>query len=323
MSLTPRERFEMLRQLGSHVQDDARWPYQTLSILVQQFSLGELDPDQWESAQNAFVRLAGRTDDDSLLALYATVLDIPEDDARATLSVPDDHGLWHEGHVRVFLSHTARQKAFLGDVSSELAVVGVHGFVAHETMQIEKPWQRQIEIALRTCEAFVAIVHPEVLDSAWCHQEIGWASGRGVPMFFIRMGADPPGFPGETQWPSMAGGSAKEVAQEITSWLERSTDFTNRIVDGLVQALAEASDYYSAEAAAKRIEALGALSETSWEKLNAAYHANDQVYGGLLPTRVLKPFYERNDRPWPPQEPVSNKLLPAEDPWGTPSVSRD
>lgn len=48
------------------------------------------------------------------------------------------------------------------------AVVGVHGLVAHDTMEIEKPWQSQIEIALRTAEAFVGLVHPAFNGSPWC-----------------------------------------------------------------------------------------------------------------------------------------------------------
>jgi hypothetical protein len=36
----------------------------------------------------------------------------------------------------------------------------------------------------------VAIVHPEFSESACCHQEIGWALGRGVPSYAIQHGRD-------------------------------------------------------------------------------------------------------------------------------------
>jgi len=48
-------------------------------------------------------------------------------------------------------------------------------------MAYRKPWQAQIEHALRSMQAFVAIVHPEFNSSAWCNQEVGWALGRRVP----------------------------------------------------------------------------------------------------------------------------------------------
>lgn len=293
----------MIRRMVEVIEDDRVWPATDLDILLQQFGLEMLELDNWASRTGEFARIVGDAADETLRDVYATVLNIEPGEVAAAVAVPDDHGLWNEGHLRVFLSHSALHKDFVGEVARELAVVGVHGFVAHDTMEIEKPWQSQIEVALRTAEAFVGLVHPPFNDSAWCQQEVGWVKGRGLPELFIRIGANPVGFAGSTQWPSGYDRSAGEIANEIVSWLERSTTFTNVIVDGLMKALREANDYYSAEAAAKRIIALGALSEGSWAKLAAAYWSNDQVHGGVLPTRVLRPFYADHDRDWPPPKP--------------------
>ena len=305
MGMTPRERFKMIRQMSEEVRNDSLWPTTDIDILLRQFGLEAMDLENWGTQTSEFARIVGGATDETLLGIYATVLDVDDEAARSAAMVPDDHGLWNEGHLRLFLSHTASEKVFVGEVSQELAVVGVHGFVAHETMQIERPWQSQIETALRTAEAFVGLVHPLFNDSTWCQQELGWAKGRGLPEFFIRLGANPEGFASSTQWPSGHGRTAKEVAHEIVAWLERSTDFTNRIVDGLMSALEEANDYYSAEAAARRIVALGDITEESWRKLADAYWANDQVRGGVLPTRALQPFYRANSREWPPPKPES------------------
>lgn len=48
-------------------------------------------------------------------------------------------------------------------------------------MQYTKPWQLQIEKALGTMQAFVALVHPEFNDSVWCQEEVGWALSRRGP----------------------------------------------------------------------------------------------------------------------------------------------
>lgn len=317
MSLTPRDRFKMIRQMAEQVKDDSIWPNTDIDILLQQFGLVTMELDNWGSRVSEFSRIVGGAADKTLLGIYAAVLNIDDEAALSIASVPDDHGLWNEGQVRVFLSHTAREKEFVGEVSRELAVVGIHGFVAHETMQIERPWQSQIEVALRTAEAFVGLVHPPFNNSKWCQQELGWAKGRGLPELFIRLGANPEGFAASTQWPSGHGRTAKEVAHEIVTWLERTTDFTNRIADGLIGALEEAADYYSAEAAAKRIVALGDLTESSWERLAQAYWKNDQVRGGVLPTRVLQPFFREKDKGWPPKREPDPAVQPAKDPWAT------
>jgi len=321
MGLTPRERFKMIRQMTEQVENDSIWPLADMDILLQQFGLETMELDNWGSRISEFARIVGGATDETLVGIYATVLNVDDEAALSIASVPDDHGLWNEGHVRVFLSHTAKEKEFVSDVSRELAVVGIHDFVAHETMQIERPWQSQIEIALRTAEAFVGLVHPPFNESKWCQQELGWAKGRGLPEFSIRFGANPEGFAASTQWPSQYGRSAKEVAHEIVAWLERTTDFTNRIVDGLMGALEEASDYYSAEAAAKRIVALGDLTESSWDRLSQAFWMNNQVHGGVLPTRVLQPFYREKSRDWPPPKALSESdsgAHPANNPGGTP-----
>lgn len=59
--------------------------------------------------------------------------------------------------------------------------------------------QVQIERAPNTADALVALVHPEVNESPWCQQEIGWAHGRGIPVFCVRIGATPTGFPSSVQ----------------------------------------------------------------------------------------------------------------------------
>jgi hypothetical protein len=63
-------------------------------------------------------------------------------------------------------------------------------------MEVRTPWQSQIEQALQSTQAFVALVHPEFSDSAWCLREVGWVFSRRVPRYAIRIGTDPLGFIG-------------------------------------------------------------------------------------------------------------------------------
>lgn len=92
---------------------------------------------------------------------------------------------------------------------------------------------------------------------------------------------------------------------QIVSWLDRSGGLKNPLVDGLLRALTEAGNYFDAEAAAKRLVALGDLPESVWEKLAHAYWSNDQVYHGVLPNRVLRPFYAARGRDFPPEKPAA------------------
>ena len=296
MAMSHRDRFKLKSQVLEALNSEA-WSWQQIELLFGEFGLPSFSddpngPDLTETVSSL--------SDEPLTELYALVFDVAESEVTDVVESSVGSQNWKSGYARVFLSHSAKYKEFVGEVSDELAVLGIHGFVAHETMEYTKPWQDQIEAALKSMQAFVAIVHPEFNDSAFCHQEVGWALGRRVPHYAVRMGVDPKGLLSRDQWPSGAGRSARDVAHLIYQWAANLPDMGNSITDGLFSALSEAGNYYDAEAAAKRIVALGDLAEADWTRLDQAYWSNNQVHGGVLPTRQLKPFYERNSRAWPP-----------------------
>lgn len=245
----------------------------------------------------------GELSDDDLVELYSIALGV-ETDQVANLVEETHDKLWKPGYVRVFLSHSAKHKEFVGKVADELAVSGIHGFVAHDTMEVSKPWREQIESALRSMQAFVALIHPEFNHSPWCHQEVGWAVGRRVPYYAIRLGHDPQGFIGHLQWPSAFEQNPKQVAATISSWIATHDGLDTTIVEGMFSALRDAGNYFDAEAAVKRLATLESLDPEQFTELDRIWWSNDQLYGGVLPTRAMKPFYESNGRTWPPQKPA-------------------
>lgn len=300
MTMSHRDRFKLKSQLVEELTSGA-WTTEKLNLLFGEFGLEQLDD---ELGGPSITDVVGGASDTTLVELYAVVFDVAEVEVEDSVEAVDTGSLWKQGYIRVFLSHSAKHKEFVGEIANELAVLGVHGFVAHDTMEPTKPWQEQIERSLRSMQAFVAIIHPEFNDSAWCHQEVGWALGRRVPHYAIRVGHDPAGFLGRDQWPSGHAQSPKQIASTIYAWVASSVpELGSTIVDSLLQALSDAGNYYDAEAAAQRIVALGSLTDEDWTRLHAAYWSNDQVFGGVLPSRLLKPFYAAHGRDWPPPKP--------------------
>jgi hypothetical protein len=72
-----------------------------------------------------------------------------------------------------FLKHLARTYP-----DGQLQLV-MDNHAAHKRVEI-RSWP-EIEQALRSMQAFVAIVNPEFNVSVWCHQETGWVLARRVP----------------------------------------------------------------------------------------------------------------------------------------------
>jgi nucleoside 2-deoxyribosyltransferase len=68
--------------------------------------------------------------------------------------------------------------------------------VAHSDIEPTAEWQTQIQTALATCDAFIALLHPDFQASDWTDQEVGFSMGRGVPTFAVRLGQVPYSFMG-------------------------------------------------------------------------------------------------------------------------------
>lgn len=299
--MSRKDRFNMKTQLLEAL-GTAEWDLNRINVLLREF---QLEPFTGQFAGPSLAEIVGDITDEMLTELYALVMGIEVDAVADLVESAADDGAWKPSYARVFLSHSAKHRKFVGEVADELALIGIHGFVAHDTMAFSKPWQSQIEQALRSMHAFVAIIHPEFNTSPWCQQEVGWARGRRVPFYAVRYGVDPAGFIGRDQWPSVAGQSPAEVASVISSWIASLPELGTAVTEGLFESLRSAPSFIDAGNAAKRITSLGSLTNEQWAQLDSIFWSNDQIYGGALPAKALQPFYREHQRQWPPSKPVT------------------
>lgn len=299
MALTRKDRFNMKTQLLEGL-ETLEWNPNRINVLLREFRLQPFT-DQFQDP--SLEEIVAEVSDETLTELYALVMGIDVDAVVDVVESAAGDGGWKPNYARVFLSHSVKHKKFVGEVADELALVGIHGFVAHDTMEFTKPWQSQIEQALRSMQAFVAIIHAEFNASAWCHQEVGWAQGRRVPFYAVRYGVDPAGFIGRDQWPSAADQTPAQVAALISRWVASLPELGTAVTEGLFESLRTAPSYIDAGTAAKRVVSLGSLTENQWEQLDTIFWGNDQIYGGGLPSKALQPFYRENQRQWPPAKP--------------------
>jgi len=107
--------------------------------------------------------------------------------------------IWEDDAYRVFLSHKAEVKKKTAELKDSLHLYGVSCFVAHADIRPTKAWQDEIENALSTMDAFVALLTPDFHESSWTDQEVGFAIARGVPIIAVKLGKDPYGFIGKFQ----------------------------------------------------------------------------------------------------------------------------
>jgi hypothetical protein len=164
---------------------------------------------------------------------------------------------------------------------------GISGFVAHNDIEPTREWQTEILKALETCDALVALLHPEFHASAWTDQEVGYAMGRGIPVCAVRLDSSPYGFIGRYQAFDGNGKTTTVLARELFESYRR-----NRLTKGQMGG-APLTYFQQSKSYAAARERLGYLEELeTWKpaftsKLKAALLSNDQIsnsYG--VPDRI-------------------------------------
>lgn len=215
----------------------------------------------------------------------------------ATHSIPADalQRIWDEFHVRVFLSHKATVKVETSKLKQSFAVCGVGAFVAHEDIEPTEEWHREIERALFSMDALVALLTEDYHNSNWTDQEVGVAIGRGVPLIAVRLGRDPYGLMGKGQ--GLGGCSwtnTDDIALKVFQLLFKRLSDKSRLFEC---ALASYTCSKSFADSAWRIEKLltifRELSDAQVNSVLEAYHTNDQNRHSFRGTDLLLPLLKQ------------------------------
>lgn len=132
---------------------------------------------------------------DDQLAEIAEHLGYDADTKRPTV----EPSFWHQGYLRLFISHINEHRPYAGTLQEKLSEYGISGFVAHKDIEPAKEWQDKILLALSTADTLVALLHEGFHASKWTDQEIGVAMGRSIPVVSVSLGEVPYGFIGRHQ----------------------------------------------------------------------------------------------------------------------------
>lgn len=210
--------------------------------------------------------------------------------------IPRPPTFWREDTVRIFISHISKYKKEAAALQNELTHYKCSAFVAHEDIVPTLEWQTEIETALRTMDALVALITPEFDTSKWTDQEIGFALGRSINIIPVRLGLDPYGFIGKTQGLQGEGKKNSEIAAEIIIILINkgfnSLDSAQPDVDTFVNSWS----YADAKKHIGILEKYNKLSNKSLQAIEKALADNPQISNSFgVPERV-KALLARNKK---------------------------
>lgn len=198
-----------------------------------------------------------------------------------------DPPFWRKRMFRLFVSHLSSEKVFAAQLQEALLAYGISGFVAHNDIEPTLEWQSQIETALATADSLVALLHPAFHASNWTDQEIGFAMGRGLPVFAVRFNQDPYGFIGRFQGFVGGGKTPDALARELFDAYRKNKHSQKRMGEVLLNLFEDSSSFITAKVRIGYLEEFEVWDPSFVPRLKAATEANSQIYGSWdVPQKV-------------------------------------
>lgn len=279
MPLSASQRIKLLTEISDRLQVE-EWPL--IDLTLSQFGLPTTD--EWQGNKNAYViHMSKGANDSVLIELAQHVGFLAEEAPKPGIDPP----FWRKRMFRLFVSHLSSEKVLAAQLQEALLAYGISSFVAHNDIEPTLEWQTQIETALATADSLVALLHPAFHASNWTDQEIGFAMGRGLPVFAVRFGQDPYGFIGRFQGFTGVGKTPEALARELFDAYRKNKQSQKRMGEVLLNLFEDSGSFAAAKTRIGYLEQLEIWDSSYVPRLEAAVEANSQISGSWgVPERV-------------------------------------
>lgn len=205
------ERLNLLEQIGAELQ--RRYTFLEIDSFFAAVGIGT-DDFPHQTSKRVYAKEVLKHASEIELLHVAAELDLIVNGTSVRVIEPPEN--WKGStRFRLFISHISKAKLIATRLKEALVQYDIVGFVAHEDIHPTLPWQDEIERALHTMDAFIAVHTSGFSQSIWTQQEIGFALGRGTKIISFKMGEDPTGFIGKNQALPRLKRTAEEIAGEI------------------------------------------------------------------------------------------------------------
>jgi hypothetical protein len=238
MALRPSERIRLIKDLARLMHDEDWGHY---DLIFNEFGIPN-DRQGWGGNEDDYALYTLRSATDQHLTEMAVHYALGFIQAKSTV----EPKCWAPGYSRLFISHLAKHREEAGRLQESLREFGISSFVAHNDIEPTLEWQAEIERALATCDAMVALLREGFHASKWTDQEIGYVMGRDRQVIAVRLGEDPYGFIGRFQGISGSGLTAAALGLEIFNILKKHDKTKDRVASGLVESFVTANSFAQA-----------------------------------------------------------------------------
>jgi len=270
------DRLSLIDRIGRELQ--SRMSYSDISAYLRGFGVDTSKETSGVNSKWVFTKeLLSDVAGDTILRI-ADELEIPHAYAVTPAREIVESSFWAPNHFRLFTSHLSNFKRETALLQGSLRHYGVSAFVAHVDIEPTKEWQSEIEAALYSMDALLAILMPGFHESKWTDQEVGVAIGRGVLVIPVMRDLTPYGLMGKFQGLNALGKTVGQIAREIFDIVVGSPKTRARVLSCLIDTALQAESY---EDGARKLEIIASVAE-----LPVAYL--ERLREGFFSSRVFR-----------------------------------
>jgi hypothetical protein len=248
------------------------------SMILNQFSFPELEGFGGDHLNYLYLRLQGGESKD-LVALAGHFF--PEEDLTESGSPSDaDVGIpsfWGTDKFRLFISHVSRVKETAAGLKVALSKYCIDSFIAHSDIEPTAEWIDEIEKALASCDALVALLTKDFPESKWTDQEVGYCVGMGILIVPVKIHVDPYGFIGRYQAITATNLEIEKLARAIFTVLIGSRMTSETLAPLLVDRFANSGSFDAAKKNLMLIRAIRDWTPSLLDKIESALSNSHQV----------------------------------------------
>ena len=236
--------------------------------------------------------------------LYGECLKIPEKLQETLIngptSIPIKSSYFPDGTFALFISHRNTEKLLAKKIKDSIKIFGVSSFVAHEDIKPSSEWVKEIEKALFSMDALLALLTKDFSSSFWTNQEIGVAFGREKHILSVKIEEDPQGFISKFQAMKLKGENIEKLGIQIAKDLLNEPKTSDKMITAYFKALGDTESFNQSIKWSILLQYIAKVDKNQMDILINSYSNNSQAYNcvGLknnISAWLEKKGYQIND----------------------------
>lgn len=198
--------------------------------------------------------------------------------------------------LTVFISYRDKEDG-LGveeaeDLREEFVRFGVVARMARHDISPMADLSNTVMDLIRSSSALVCLATEGFSSSPWCQQEVGFALGCNIPVFWAKLCTTetPAGL--LTGQLGHAPSKGKTTSQAVMDWLAHQAVVRDELVASLGQGLSVSRSYDDSRKLARFLQSISTLTQDEWDLIRFRASQNNQVSDAVMGEDPLLEYLE-------------------------------